>query len=62
MGFTKNTYCILGFTMIGIGVLFGDDAAIDEPGLSNQSVTLVEELIILLMTMCFRRSSDLITS
>ena len=31
--------------MVGIGVLFGDDVAIGEPGLSYESVTLVEELI-----------------
>ena len=36
---------IVGFTMFDIGVLFGDDVAIGEPGLSNEFVTLVEELI-----------------
>ena len=31
--------------MFGIGVLFGDDVAIGEPELSNESGTLVEELM-----------------
>ena len=31
--------------MFDIGVFFGDDVAIGEPGLSNESVTVVKELI-----------------
>ena len=38
---------IVGFTMfeMGVGLLFSDDVAIGEPGLSNESATFFEEII-----------------